>query len=69
MRRYADLHNHFLKCALRCQTGKQSGAKDKQDGSGHYDDRVVAAQTEGARATRQHESAQGIDHLRQRIEM
>src|ERR1019366_8842328 len=46
-------------CALRCQAGIQLGTNEDQDGSGQQDDRVVAAQTEGARAAGQHESAQG----------
>ena len=53
----------------RCKTGIQAGANEDQDGCGQKDDSIVAAQTERARAAREHASAQGIDHVRQGIQM
>ena len=47
----------------------QSGADDNQDDRGQEDDSVVGVETECARAPGQHESAQGIDDVGQRIEM
>src|SRR5664280_1709577 len=53
--------------SLRCKMRIQSGADKDQDGCGQEDDRIVATQTEGARAAGKHESAQGIDDVGQRI--
>lgn len=54
---------------LRCQMRTQSGADEDQGDRGKKDDSGVGAETEGARAPGQHESAQGIDDVGQRIEM
>src|ERR1019366_7426468 len=54
---------------LRCQSRIQSGANEDQDGRGQQYNRIVATQTEGARAANKHVSAQGIHDVGQRIEM
>jgi hypothetical protein len=54
---------------LRCQTAIQSGINEDQDGFGQENERVVGARTERAGAAGEHESAQGVDDVGQRIEM
>jgi hypothetical protein len=50
-----------------CKAGIQSGANENQDDRGQKDDRVVVNHTEDARTAGQHESAQGINDVGQRI--